>query len=94
VRPTSKLPGGFVDLPSQTTAIDSQFLNDVEQALLALLGGSWQRRAAGLNASLGRFVHAGHERRADPAAAIPLSKIDFGPGLTNAYIAAGAAIAY
>src|SRR5215831_2104616 len=30
--------GGFVDLPSQTTAIDSQFLNRVETTLGYLLG--------------------------------------------------------
>ena len=37
---TKRYGGGFVDLPSQTTGIDSQFLNAVETALLALYGSN------------------------------------------------------
>lgn len=33
-----RYPGGFLDLPSQTTAVDSAFLNAVESALLQILG--------------------------------------------------------
>lgn len=33
-----RYPGGFLDLPSQTTPVDSAFLNAVEAALLHLLG--------------------------------------------------------
>lgn len=93
---SQRYPGGFVDLPSQTTAIDSQFLNAVERALGMLLGEDPADGEVGVwVASSGRLVYQKiTNAQIDPAAQIPRSKLDFGAGLTNADIAPGAAIAY
>lgn len=91
-----RYPGGFVDLPLQTTAIDSLFLNEVEAALLILLGADPTDKAVQVwDAALGRFktVLLKNENF-DPAAGISRTKLDFGAGLVNADIAPGAALAY
>jgi len=87
--------GGFVDLPSQTTAIDSQFLNAVEQALVRLLGADpGNSTVPAWSAALSRFVfQLLTNASVDPAAAIARSKLDFGAGLVDGDLAAGANIA-
>jgi hypothetical protein len=90
--------GGFVDLPTQTTPIDSQFLNAVEDALVRLLGVTPSNNTVGVwtpGGANGALVYQQiTNAQVDPAAAIARSKLDFGGGLTNSDIAVGAAIAY
>ena len=92
---TKRYPAGFVDLPSETTAIDSQFLNAVEQALVRLLGADpGNSTVPAWSAALSRFVfQLLTNASVDPAAAIARSKLDFGAGLVDADLAAGANIA-
>lgn len=53
---SKRYAGGFVDLPAQTTSIDSQFLNGVETELLRLLGADPADASAQVwDAALGRF---------------------------------------
>jgi len=90
-----RFPGGFVDLPSQTTKIDSQFLNAVEAALVRLLGEDpVDGEVPAWNAALSRFVFGLiTNAMIDPAASIARTKLNFGAGLVDADIAPGAAIA-
>lgn len=90
-----RYPAGFADLPAQTSAIDAQFLNAVEQALVRLLKQdpvdgrvmTWDGPADGFKTQLVKNLQI------DPAAAISRSKLDFGGGLVDADIAPGANIA-
>ncbi len=90
-----RYPGGFLDLPSQTTAVDSQFLNAVETALLHLLGeapaadevGVWN--AGGGGALVYQKIT---NAQIDAAAAIDKSKLG-ALNIVNADVASGAAIA-
>lgn len=87
--------GGFVDLPSQTTAVDSAFLNAVEASLLQLLGeapaadevGVWTA-AAGGSLLYQKITNA----QIDAAAAIAKSKLA-ALNIVDADVAGGAAIA-
>ena len=90
-----RYPGGFQDLPSKTTAEDSQFLNAVEQALLRLLGADPTDGAVQTwDAALARFKTAlVKNAQVDPAAGVTRAKLDFGAGLVDADIAPGANIA-
>lgn len=95
---SKRYAGGFADLPSQTTAIDSTFLNAVETALLQLIAA-----APTVDGQVAQWDNANTRfgpalilnKNVDPAAAIASSKIDFtgGNALTNAAIAGAAAIA-
>jgi hypothetical protein len=95
---SKRYAGGFVNLPSQTTAIDSTFLNAVETALLQLIG-----QAPTVDGQVAQWDNANTRfgpalilnKNVDAAAAIASSKIDFtgGNALTNAAIAGAAAIA-
>ena len=95
---TKRYAGGFADLPSQTSAIDSTFLNAVEVALLQLIGS-----APSADAQVMQWDNANTRfgpalllnKNIDPSAAIAKSKLDFtgGNGIVNADVAAGAAIA-
>lgn len=89
-----RYPGGFVDLPAQTTAIDSQFLNAVEQALVRLLGEDpGDGEVPAWSAGLGRLVYQTiTNAQVAPGAAISRTKLDFGAGLVDADVAPGAAI--
>ena len=74
--------GGFVDLPSQTTAIDSLFLNAVETELLRLLGADPIANGVQVwDSGLGRFK------------TIKLTTNELAPtaGITNAQLAGGIA---
>jgi microcystin-dependent protein len=89
-----RYPNGFVDLPQQTTPIDSAFLNAVEQALARLLGADpTDKGVESWDATLARFktVLLKNEN-IDPAAGVSRTKLDFGAGLVDADIAPGAAI--
>ena len=86
--------GGFVDLPAQTTSIDSQFLNGVEAALARLLGVDPTDKFVQVwDAGLGRFKTVLLTAiNLDPAAGILKSQL--APlAITDADIAAGANIA-
>jgi hypothetical protein len=85
--------GGFVDLPSQTTALDSQFANNVERVLLELLGVDPTDKGVQIwDAVLARFKTALiKNENIDPAAAIAKSKLG-ALSITDADIAAGASI--
>src|SRR5215471_12630317 len=90
-----RYPGGFVDLPAQTTDIDSQFLNNVETSLLRLdaidpsLDGllyQWVQATGKYGAALLM------DKNVDPAAAIAWSKINTTGQIKDADVAASAAI--
>lgn len=90
-----RYPGGFLDLPNQTTPVDSAFLNAVETALLHLLGeapladevGVWS--AAGGGALVYQKIT---NAQIDAGAAIDKTKL--GPlNIVDADIAATAGIA-
>ena len=95
---TKRYAGGFADLPSQTTAIDSTFLNAVETALLQLLG-----QAPSADGQVMQWDNANTRygpalllnKNIDAAAAISKSKLDFtgANGIVNADVAGAAAIA-
>ena len=89
-----RYPGGFQDLPSKTTAEDSQFLNAVEGALLRLLGADPTDGAVQTwDAALARFKTALiTNAQLSPSAGVTRSKLDLGAGLVDADIAPGAAI--
>jgi microcystin-dependent protein len=89
-----RFPGGYVDLPAETTPIDSQMLNAVESALMRLLGvDPADKGVETWDAALGRFKTAlVKNENVDPAAAISRNKLDFGAGLADADIAPGANI--
>jgi hypothetical protein len=90
--------GGYVDLPTQTTPIDSTALNALETALLQLISA-----AATVDGQVAQWDFANTRfgpalllnKNIDPSAAIASSKIDFtgGNGIVDANIAAAAAIA-
>src|SRR5262245_29312126 len=92
---TKRYAAGFVDLPSQTTPIDSQFLNAVENALVRLLGADpTDQGVETWDAALGRFkTFLLTNAQVAGGAAISRAKLDFGAGLVDADIAPGAAIA-
>lgn len=90
-----RYPGGFLDLPNQTTPVDSAFLNAVETALLHLLGeapladevGVWS--AAGGGALVYQKI-----TNAQIAAGAAIDKTKLGPlNIVDADIAATAGIA-
>jgi microcystin-dependent protein len=90
-----RYPGGFIDLPEEATAIDSQFLNTVESALMRLLGvDPTDQGVETWDAVLQRFktILLTNAQIAGNAN-ISRSKLDFGAGLVDADIAPGAAIA-
>src|SRR5262245_44942546 len=92
---TKRYPGGFVDLPTKTTPVDSQFLNKVEAELLRLIGADPSDGYVDVwDAALGRFktVLLTNAHIAG-GAGIVRSKLDFGAGLVDGDIAPGAAIA-
>lgn len=90
-----RFPGGFLDLPNQTTPVDSAFLNAVETALLHLLGeapandevGVWVGGAGG-----GLVYQKITNAQISAAAAIDKSKLA-ALNIVDADIAGGAAIA-
>lgn len=85
--------GGFVDLPTQTTSIDSQFLNSVEAALVRLLGADPTDDSVMVwDAALGRFKTIKlTASEISPSAAI--AKTQLAPlQITDADVAAGANI--
>lgn len=90
-----RYPGGFLDLPTQTTPVDSAFLNAVEAALLHLLGeapaadevGVWS--AAGGGALVYQKIT---NAQIAAGAAIDKSKLA-ALNIVDADVAAGAAIA-
>ena len=85
--------GGFVDLPTQTTSIDSQFLNGVEAALVRLLGADPTTDCVHVwDAGLARFKTIKlTSNNLDPAAGILKSQL--APlNITDADVAAGANI--
>jgi hypothetical protein len=94
---SKRYAGGFADLPSQTTAIDQQFLNAVEAALLQLIG---QAPSADGQVMQWDFANTRYgpalllNKNIDAAAAIAKSKLDFsgGNGIVNADVAGAAAI--
>lgn len=90
-----RYPGGFLDLPNQTTPVDSAFLNAVETALLHLLGeapandevGVWTGGAGG-----GLVYQKITNAQIAAGAAIDKSKLA-ALNITDADIAAAAGIA-
>jgi hypothetical protein len=95
---TKRFGGGFIDLPSEVTPIDQQFLNAVEAALLQLLGAAptADGQVAQWDFANTRFGPALLlNKNIDPAAAIAKSKLDFtgANGIVNSDIAGAAAIA-
>jgi hypothetical protein len=92
---TKRFPAGFVDKPSQTTRIDSQYLNGTEAALARLLGADPTDKGVQIwDAVLGRMKTAlVKNENIDPNALITRSKLDFGPGLNDGDLAPGANIA-
>lgn len=92
---TKRYTGGFVDLPATSSAIDSAFLNKVEQTLLYLLGADPADGQAHVwDAALARFKTALLvNAHISATAGISRQKLDFGAGLVDADIAAAAAVA-
>lgn len=95
---SKRYAGGFVDLPTQTSACDSTFFNAVEAALLKLFDTdptvdgqvqSWIAASTKFGPAL--LLN----KNIDPAAAIVKSKLDFSGanGIVNADVAGAAAIA-
>lgn len=90
---TKRYAGGFVDTPTQTTAVDSTFLNNVETALVALFGvapltnGSLVWDGAKFTAA-NLLVNA----QIDPAAAIAKTKLA-SLAIVDADVSGAAAIA-
>jgi hypothetical protein len=86
--------GGFADFPSTSSAVDSQFLNALETALLGLLGAApTDGQAWVYDNALGRFKSALlTNAHIDPAAAIAKSKLA-SLAIVDGDVAAGAAIA-
>jgi hypothetical protein len=90
-----RYPGGFVDLPATSTAIDSSYLNGTEAALARLLGADPTDAAPMIwDQSLGRFktvlITNAHVAG---GAAIARTKLDFGAGLVDGDLAPGANVA-
>ncbi len=93
---SARYGGGFVDLPSQTTAVDSQFLNAVELALLTLFdtdpsadGQVLQWIDASSKYGPAKILN----KNVDAAAAIAWSKLSTSGAITNADVSSSAAIA-
>lgn len=95
---SKRYAGGFVDLPSTTTPVDSAFLNAVEATLLKLFDTdptvdgqvpSWISASTKFGPAL--ILN----KNVDAAAAIAKSKLDFtgANGIVNADVAGAAAIA-
>jgi len=90
-----RFPGGFVDLPSQTTDIDSQFLNAVEGSLLRLdsVDPSADGQVLSWLAANSRYGPALLlNKNIDPNAAIDKSKLNLAGQITNADISGSAPI--
>jgi hypothetical protein len=87
--------GGFVDLPTQTTAIDSTFLNAVEASLLRLdsVAPTADSQVLVWSSAQGKYVPGLLTNAAiDPAASIARSKLG-ALNIADADVATGAAIA-
>lgn len=91
---TKRYAGGFVDTPSQTTAIDSTYLNNTETALVALFGVAPTTNGA-LVWDGTKFTAANLLKNAqiDPSAAIDWTKINSAGQIANADVKGSAAIA-
>ncbi len=90
-----KYAGGFLDLPNQTTPVDSAFLNAVETALLHLLGEAPATDEVGVWSAAGGGALAYQKitnAQIDAAAAIDKSKLA-ALNIVDADIAGAAAIA-
>ncbi len=93
---TKRYGGGFVDLPSQTTVVDSQFLNAVEDSLLVLDGTD-----ATADGQVLQWINATSKygpalllnKNVDSAAAIAWSKLATTGAIHNTDVAGAAAIA-
>jgi len=94
---TKRYGGGFINLPTTTTPIDSAFLNAVEAALREIYAVppsadgqvmQWDNASTRIGPAL--LLN----KNVDPAAAIAYSKLALGTSIVNADIAGAAAIAY
>jgi hypothetical protein len=92
---TKRYPGGFVDLPATSTAIDSSYLNGTESALARLLGADpTDANVMVWDQSLGRFKTVLlTNAHISGTAAIARTKLDFGAGLVDGDLAPGANVA-
>lgn len=92
---SKRFPGGFVDLPSQITDIDSQFLNGVETSLLRVdaVDPSTDGQVLQWASATSKYGAALIlDKNIDPAAAISKSKLNLAGQIANVDVAGSAAI--